>query len=101
MCARIAQQQTWHGENCIRLRVTGHAASIQRKNAVFPKLDTSTLRPAVEASLFRGIAYALDPVEKRGGIPAQGRALLYGSTLRIIFIGGSRKLRGSLLAEHF
>ena len=100
MRERIAQQQTGHRENRIRLRITGHATSIQRKNAVFPKLDTCALRPAVEASLFCGIAYTLDSAEKRSGVQTQGYAVLYGPALRIIFMGDDRKLRGSLPTEH-
>lgn len=100
MCERITQHQTGHRKNCIRLRIAGHAASIQRKNAVFSKLDTGTLRPTVEASLFRGIAYALDPAEKRSGVHTQGCAVLYSPALRIIFMGRNRKFRGSLSTAH-
>ena len=99
MCERIAPQQTGGRKNRTRLRITGHATSIQRKNAVFPKLDTCALRPAVEASLFRGIAHTLDSVIKRGGVHTQGCTVLYDPALRIIFMGGNRKFRDSLSAE--
>ena len=97
---RFARKQTRKGKDGIRLRVTGHAVPIQRKNMTSAKLNTGTFRICARVFLPHGIAYPLNSSEKLRRVHLQGFAILYSSTLRIIFAGGNGKFRGSLTAEH-
>ena len=64
------------------------------------KLNTGTFRICARVFLPHGIAYPLNSSEKLRRVHLQGFAILYSSTLRIIFAGGNGKFRGSLTAEH-
>ena len=96
MYKRIARKQTRKREYGIRLRVTGHAAPIQREDPATAKLNTGGLRICARIGSLHSIAHTLDAAEKLCGVHTQGCIILYGPALRIIFMGGNGERRSSL-----
>ena len=94
---RIARKQTRKGKDSIRLRVTGHAAPIQRKDPVTAELNTGGLRICARIGSLHSIAHTLDAAKKLCGVHTQGCIILYGPALRIIFTGGNGECRSPLL----
>ena len=95
---RIARKQTRKGKGSIRLRVTGHAAPIQRKDPVTAELNTGGLRICARIGSLHSIAHTLDAAKKLCGVHTQGCIILYGPALRIIFMGGNGECRSPLPA---